>query len=162
MMYGANPFPEAVDVASYIRAHSAPGDQLAVLGSEPEIYFYSRRHSATGFIYVYGLTEKHEFAARMRRQMIREVESAKPRYVVFTNVYTSWLTRRDGNLDLLNWAARYTAAHYHRVGIVDMIEGAQSLSYWGEDAEDYTPSSRYQIHVFERNTEPDPADSPRT
>jgi len=28
--------------------------RIAVLGSEPQIYFYSRRHSATGYIYIYG------------------------------------------------------------------------------------------------------------
>jgi hypothetical protein len=26
----------------------------AILGSEPETYFYAHRHSATGYIYTYG------------------------------------------------------------------------------------------------------------
>ena len=42
-LYGGNPFPEALEVARYIRERSAPADRIAVLGSEPEIYFYSGR-----------------------------------------------------------------------------------------------------------------------
>ena len=49
-LYGLEPFPEAIPVADYIRSHTRPQDQIAVLGSEPEIYFYSRRHSATSYL----------------------------------------------------------------------------------------------------------------
>jgi hypothetical protein len=38
-VYTTNPFPEAVEVADYLREHGAPGERIAVLGSEPEIYF---------------------------------------------------------------------------------------------------------------------------
>src|SRR5436309_1014927 len=48
-LYGGNPFPEALEVARYIRERSAPADRIAVLGSEPEIYFYSGRRAATGY-----------------------------------------------------------------------------------------------------------------
>src|SRR5262249_58180156 len=46
-IYGRNPFPESVEVARYIRERSAPGDRIAVVGSEPQIYFYAHRRSAT-------------------------------------------------------------------------------------------------------------------
>ncbi|MBV9574624.1 MAG: glycosyltransferase family 39 protein, partial [Acidobacteriales bacterium] len=52
-VYGPNPFPEALEIANYIRSHSPPGSRLAVLGSEPEIPFYADRLSATGYIYTY-------------------------------------------------------------------------------------------------------------
>ena len=51
LIYGPNPFPEAVRVAEYLREHTNPTDTIAILGSEPEIYFYAHRHSATGYIY---------------------------------------------------------------------------------------------------------------
>src|ERR1035437_2228674 len=50
-VYGANPFPEALQVGEYLKSHASPGARIAVLGSEPEIYFYANRHSATGYIY---------------------------------------------------------------------------------------------------------------
>ena len=46
--YGSNPFIESVEIARYIRDHTDEADRIAVLGSEPEIYFYAQRRSATG------------------------------------------------------------------------------------------------------------------
>ena len=56
-MYGANPFPEALQIGEYIRTNGAKDSTIAILGSEPEIPFYAHRHSATGHIYMYGLME---------------------------------------------------------------------------------------------------------
>ena len=41
-VYGMNPFPEAVQIASYIRAHTSNDEKIAVLGSEPEYLFLFR------------------------------------------------------------------------------------------------------------------------
>jgi len=38
-IYGADPFTEALPVARYISEHSGKSAKVAVLGSEPEIYF---------------------------------------------------------------------------------------------------------------------------
>ena len=54
IIYGANPFPESIRIAQYLREHTNASDTIAILGSEPQIYFYSHRHSATGYIYTYG------------------------------------------------------------------------------------------------------------
>jgi hypothetical protein len=78
------------EVADYLRANSAPQDQVAVLGSEPAIYFYSHRHSASGYIYMYGLTEKQKYAQQMRQEMIAEVERAQPPFVVYVDNADSW------------------------------------------------------------------------
>ena len=46
--------PEGTDtmnmIARYIRERTAPGDRIAVIGSEPEIYFYAERNAATGHL----------------------------------------------------------------------------------------------------------------
>ena len=81
---------EAVAVADYVRANSYKQDQIAVLGSEPEIYFYSHRHSATGYLYMFGLTEKQKFAASMLQQMMTELEQARPKFVVYVDDGYSW------------------------------------------------------------------------
>ncbi|MCS7037889.1 MAG: hypothetical protein NZM41_14580 [Saprospiraceae bacterium] len=50
-LYGrSNPFVETVEVGKFLRARAKPGDRLAVIGSEPQLYFYSRLLPATGFI----------------------------------------------------------------------------------------------------------------
>lgn len=55
MMYGLNPFPESIKIAEYIKAHTGKDNLIAVIGSEPQIYFYADRKSATGYLYTYGL-----------------------------------------------------------------------------------------------------------
>ena len=76
-MYGLNPFPESIAIAEYIKAHSKEQDKIAVLGSEPQIYFYSNRHSATGYIYVYGLMEDQKYALKMQKEMAEEIEKMR-------------------------------------------------------------------------------------
>ena len=78
LIYPQNSFLESVRIGTYVREHTEPGDTIAVLGSEPEIYFYSHRHSATGYIYTYGLMEPQKYAQQMQQEMIREIEAARP------------------------------------------------------------------------------------
>ncbi|MCG6537854.1 MAG: hypothetical protein L7F78_24825, partial [Syntrophales bacterium LBB04] len=61
LIYGANPFPESIKIGEYVKSNSNTEDKIAVLGSEPQIYFYSQRRSATGYIYMYYLMEKHDY-----------------------------------------------------------------------------------------------------
>ena len=89
MVYRKNPFPESVRVAEYLRDHTDVGDTIAVLGSEPQIYFYSNRHSATGYIYTYRLMEPQFYARQMQEEMIRQIESARPKYLIFIGVTSS-------------------------------------------------------------------------
>ena len=80
--YGDEAFISAVDVGNYLRAHSNPADTIVVYGSEPEIYFYARRRSATGYLYMYPLIENQPFADTMQHAMAREIEAAAPRFMV--------------------------------------------------------------------------------
>jgi len=55
-IYGADPSRSATRRLLYSRQFSA----VRALGrarSEPELYFLSRRHSVTGYIYTYGMME---------------------------------------------------------------------------------------------------------
>lgn len=79
-------------VGDYIRTHSSPSDTVAVLGSEPAIYFYSHRRSTTGYIYMFPLTEQQPFAHSMQEQMLAEVERSRPEFLVYVDDGYSWQT----------------------------------------------------------------------
>jgi len=148
-VYGANPFPEVVGVGRYIAEHSNPSDKIVVLGSEPEVYFYSRRRSATGYIYVYSLMEAQPYARRMQEEMIREVETSRPEYLVYVRAPSSWAVLPGSEHLLLNWAPKYAQEHYELVGLVDILtEG--SVYRWDGDARNYAPQSPYVLFVFRR------------
>jgi len=152
MMYTANPFPESILISKYIREHSKKDDLVAVLGSEPQVYFYALRHSATGYIYMYGLMEDQPYASEMQQNMIREIEAAKPRYIVFVNVSTSWLVTRNSDTTIIKWTNEYLARHYRTVGLMDMISENETRSYWGKEAASIEPQG-YYVCALERKPE---------
>ena len=149
MMYGANPFPESVEVADYIKRHSSKDDKITVIGSEPQIYFYADRKSATGYIYVYGLMELQAYASRMQREMIQEIETARPVYAVFVNVPTSWLRKEKSDMTILEWVQTYLDANYRIVGIIDIFNSHYS-AHWDEYVRSYRPASDTNVYVLKR------------
>jgi len=152
--YGSNPFPEAVEIARYIREHSSPGDRIAVVGSEPEIYFYANRLSATGYLYMYGLTESHDNAQKMQRELVGEIEGASPAYLVLVNVGTSWLARGSSADALFDWCERYAGRFYDLVGVADIADNGGTRYRWGKEAEGYHPGSDAFVTVFKRKNRP--------
>jgi len=146
--YGFNPFPEAVEIAHYLKTHSSPSSRVVVLGSEPEIYFYANRRSATGYIYTYPLMELQPYAAKMQQEMISEIERKRPEFMVLVNVPLSWLSQPGSSQLLFDWAQRYIPEHYQLEGRVDILENSQF--HWGNDAVDSEPSSPYTVRIFKR------------
>jgi 4-amino-4-deoxy-L-arabinose transferase-like glycosyltransferase len=128
-IYGANPFPEAVRIAEYLKEHTNADDTIAVLGSEPEIYFYSHRHSATGYIYTYGLMEPHQHALPMQREMTQEIETARPKYLVVVSMNISWLKRPGSENLIFDWFAKYCPDNFALEGVVTIVSAAQTDYY---------------------------------
>jgi hypothetical protein len=129
-IYPESPFPASVRIADYVREHTTRDDRIAVLGSEPEIYFYSKRHSATGYIYTYGLMEPQKYAHQMQEEMIREIEGSDPNYLVSVVMNDSWLERPGSDRLIFNWANEYTAQNYAAVGFVN-ITPTETDYYFG-------------------------------
>jgi hypothetical protein len=122
MVNGANPFPESIKIAEYIRSQSNPTDKIAVLGSEPQIYFYSERLSATGYIYTYPLMEPQPYAHQMQLEMIHEIKTTRPRFLVLVVMNRSWLAGPDSDQTILKWADRYCDANYEEVGLINILD----------------------------------------
>lgn len=151
-IYGVNPVVEAVEIADQLAQRTSPDERIAVIGSEPQIYFYARRRAATSYMYMYPLMEPQPFAVRMQDELIAQLESALPRYLVLVNVDMSWSRRPDSSLKILEWAAATVDAGYRQIGLVEMLPGAPSRSVWGDAAASATPTSRSFVAVFERRT----------
>jgi hypothetical protein len=149
-VYGANPFPESLKIAQYLQEHSSSTDTLAVLGSEPQIYFYAHRHSAAGYIYMYPLMEPQPYAKQMQEEMIQQIEAAKPKFLIFVDVSTSWLTGPASDKRIFDWFQKNQDKHYKLVGAIDIVSMNETLYYWNEKGFDYTPHSDNWIAVLER------------
>jgi hypothetical protein len=114
-VYPMNPFIEALKASDYLQKHGRPDETIAVLGSEPELYFYARRLSATGYVYMYPLVENQPYARQFQLQMIREIETARPKYIVFVRAANSWLAAPDSDPTLMKWFGQYRNANLKSV-----------------------------------------------
>jgi 4-amino-4-deoxy-L-arabinose transferase-like glycosyltransferase len=149
-LYGLNPFPEALQVARYLKDHTTAEDRVAVLGSEPEIYFYADRLSASGYIYMYGLMENQPYAERMQRQMISDIELSHPKYVVLVSVDASWLKRPSSPRLLSQWQGPFLRTFYQPVGVIDIFATEATRYLWDDKVAGYTCRSDSFLTVYKR------------
>ena len=150
-IYAGNPFPETIKVAEYVRDHTDSSDTIAVLGSEPQIYFYSHRRSATGYVYTYPLMEPQAYARQMQNEMIQEIESARPKYLISITIDISWLhSPRSENL-IFEWAHRYIADNYVAVGFINII-APDRVEYYFDDIPQQVPELGEFILIYQRKS----------
>ena len=149
--YGSNPFPESIKIAEYLRDHSSPSDTIAILGSEPQIYFYSRRHSATGYIYTYALMEAQSYARQMQEEMISEIEFTRPRYLISVAMGASWSRHADSDQLIFTWANDYLNQYYKVVGFVNTLSADQT-DYYFDQVPTSVPELGDYILIYERKS----------
>ncbi len=128
------PFPEAVAIGSYIKAHSSEQDTIGLFGSEPEICFYSARHCAGSYLYVYPLMEPQKFARQMQNEMMQQVRDARPRFLVYVNDIHSWGTKAapEENREFVDMAWAYAQRDYKLVDEVAIADDPEHM--WGDHA----------------------------
>ena len=150
---GGNPFVEAPEIGRYLREHTMPDDRIAVVGSEPEIYFYANRKTATGYIYTYPLMEPQRYAARMQDEMIREIDAAHPKYLVFVGIGVSLYLWPNPDRTMLGWVERYVRACYTLTGIADIYSMEMTAMRWDSDVAGYKPRSVNLIYTLRRTSD---------
>jgi hypothetical protein len=132
--FGLNPFPETLKIAEYIKANSNKEDKIAVFGSEPQIFFYSQRRSATPYIYVYPLIEPHPYALKMQQEVIDSIEVDNPRFAVIVKSFPSWLVRNDTDRTILRWIDSYILPRYRQIGLIDILSMTETSYRWDSTA----------------------------
>jgi len=155
-LYPRNPFIESRLAADYIRGHSATDARIAVVGSEPEIYFYSRRHSATGYIYTYALMEPQPAALAMQHEMMQEIETNRPEYLVFVPYQLSWLAKPYSNRAIFDWFEQYAGRYYKLAGFAGYNNQGQLVSGWDEASTNAPPVTEEYVRVYKREADPAP------
>ncbi|HUO17405.1 MAG TPA: glycosyltransferase family 39 protein [Verrucomicrobiae bacterium] len=117
-------FPEDVVVANFIAAHAHAGDEIGVIGSEPEICFYTHLHCATSYIYMYPLMEKQRYARRMQAEMMQQLSTSQPRFIVYVDYERSWGWKPtlDQNRPFLDEAWNFAHLGYQLVDQVPAVD----------------------------------------
>ena len=135
-IYAANPFAEAVSVAKTVRALTTDSDTIAVFGSEPEIYFYAGQHSATSYVYMYDLIKPQPYQMKMQREMMRQIETARPRVVIYVDDWASWgwIAGQEHD-EFFTWMESYIREGYEPVQQIQI--NALPAHRWGQSANLY-------------------------
>ena len=152
IIYGVNPFQEAIKISEYIKANTKEEEQIVVLGSEPEIYFYSNRKSATGYIYMYPLMEIHPYAKEMQMNLVKDIENNPHTHLVYVNkkLNYTWSILEKSETFLLDWFEKNKNEKYELVGIAEIISLDETVYKWGEEAKQYKPKSDYYIEILKK------------
>jgi len=150
----ANYFPAYIPIGDFLNSHTTSYDRIAVIGSEPQTYFYAKRQSVSGHIYTYGMMEPQPYARQMQEEMIADIERNQPKYLVCTRLNFSWAVKPNSDTHILKWTDWYTAKYYHQVCIVHAVDLYDVRYTWEKNFQQHDPASQKIITVYERNDIP--------
>lgn len=151
-VYGSNPFPETLEIANYINAHSTPEDQTALIGSEPEFYIYTNKNYLSRHSYFASVVTDVKQHGQWQRELASDIEKAKPRYLVFYNHGISLFVQPNTDKYIFEWVNKYVTENYRIIGVADMVDGQQTTYAWNEQLNGFQPKGQNVIYIYERNT----------
>jgi len=149
-VYDVNPFPEAKVIGDYIKERTNEKDQIALIGSEPQIYYYTNRKAPSKHAYFSFLVKGNPRSFRMQKEFIKDVEKAKPKFLVFFDHPLSLFTEANADLTVFQWVKGFTKNYYQIVGIADFIAPNKTHYVWNEKVSQYIPKGKLRIVVFKR------------
>jgi hypothetical protein len=152
-VYRDFPFIESFAAAGFIREHSAPDARIAVVGSEPEIYFYAQRRSATGYIYTYALMEPQPHALQMQKEMIREIETNQPEFLVWVGFKNSWLANSSSDPTIFKWFGNYSEKFYNEIAVVGFNADGELILQTNEFTHAAPSFAGQTLKIFRRKTD---------
>ena len=97
--------------------------------------------------------KRHDYALTMQEEMIEEIEAAKPKFIVFVNVTTSWLEQGDSEKLIFRWSEQYRRKNYNIAGFIDIIGPDLTVYRWDEQAIGYSPRAKHWLAVYRRKSE---------
>jgi 4-amino-4-deoxy-L-arabinose transferase-like glycosyltransferase len=131
-VYGTNPFQESFIVGNKIKSMSQPGDSILVLGSEPQILFYSKLPSITEHMHYYQLVDGGTHNDSLQQILINKAERSKPRFLVFSRTGYSWLNKKPENI-LFNWLNPFLQENYSLIGMANVDKERATTYLWDKD-----------------------------
>jgi hypothetical protein len=111
-IYPGNPFDVMPGVAAVIEAITAPDDEVFIFGAEPEVLFYSKRRSASRYIYLFPVYGPFAEAGRRQREVVREIRDSEPRVIFMMPNAMFFAANTDQSLT--RWLMAYAASGYER------------------------------------------------
>ena len=95
--------------------------------------------------------EAQKYASQMQQEMIREIERARPKFLIFVVMPDSWLQRPESERLIFTWASEYTAQNYTVAGFVNMVAPDKTDYYFATVPQSVPQLGKY-ILIYERKS----------
>lgn len=150
-IYKRQAFADAPQIGQYLRQQTRPSDRIAVLGSEPQLYLYAGRRSATRHIYMYGLMENQPYNLRMQQEVIADIEKTRPKIIVFYSARTTWSRTPTSPTKIFTWSSQYLRRHY-QLAVAASVGVTRTRFYPGAELKRVLRMSPQFILIYRRKT----------
>jgi hypothetical protein len=133
-----------------LKKRAKEGDQLLILGSEPEMLVASELPSATGLLFMYDLFNGAAHNQALQTRYL-EAFASKPRFVALVNVPTSWsMPKNDLNNQFLASMDKFIKDPnlYQKIGTADLLPN-KSVYKWDDAARSNTDRAQFYVDIFE-------------
>jgi hypothetical protein len=148
-----NPFPYSVRIAEIIKEKTSKTDRIAIFGNEPQFLFYSQRKSATSFIYLFSLVEEQPLDKQFRLEMIKQVESAFPKVLVFNQVQSE-MGKKSNEWETLNdWFFNFAKSYYTLTARFEYLNINDTLLITDPVLLTKKPTHLFWISIYEKRKE---------
>ncbi|MEI6021709.1 MAG: hypothetical protein WCR21_11325, partial [Bacteroidota bacterium] len=138
--------------ANWINANTKPEDGMVVMGSEPELYFYTKKKCPSRHAYFAAIVDNVPEHKQWQREFVSDVEKAKPKYFIFFNHQISLFVQPNTDQYVFEWYNKYITENYNLIGLVDMVDGYTSTYVWREQLNTYKPQAQNRVYIYERKS----------
>lgn len=129
-IYGyGSPFIESVTISEKIKEMTDSADNIFVAGSEPQIYYYSKRRSSGRFIITYPLNINTPLRERYQRLAIKDLGDNPPKIIVVSRRQTSSLWEEGSPYIFYNYINEIINNNYTLIG---GYVWNKNISHWQE------------------------------
>lgn len=116
-IYGPNnPFIESPIISEKIKSYSNESDKIFVAGSEPQIYYYSKRQSVSRFVITYPLIIETPVREKYQLEAIDEISNDLPKLIVYSNREESGLYNKESPTFFINYLDDLLKNKYYLIG----------------------------------------------
>ena len=152
-MYQGSYFNEVKMVAQTLPSMMRENGTIGIIGAEPQILFYAKKESATGFLYHFPIYEKHKFAVQMADTLTAQLARNKPEiFIYFKDLGTDGAQNEVTQQRIALWSNDFLT-NYSRVGIFFAKPGTD-FSHMRWYAQDTLPPTDFveRFSVWKRKT----------
>jgi hypothetical protein len=149
-IYGTDePFIESRLLAEQIRARTGSSDRIFIIGSEPQLYYFSQRLAVSKFDITYPLMIDTPWRVQFQEQAIAALQKTKPAAIVLSRYADSGAGDSDSSSLYLDYLSTELQNNYHLVGgtVLDSSAPAGPVASWVGP----TQASHSQLLLFIKN-----------